>query len=536
MVLTINACKLIPTIKINNLRYNESLKNGEDIVFFTEFFVKNNMNVRVIPSRKNVYYYRLIRDNSVSRKQTSFEFNVSDRLRVIKLLNNLLKGLKSYQNEEFDFIISKINAQSSFIKSYLEINSNERKKVFDTIREKQLSYFPYHIINRGQANKLIISYCFPPYIDTSANVMAKRIRNSGEVVDVVYNEMDRVREKDDNTNILVEDLIEERIEISSYSSFSSWKPINDFCEEGLRKISSEKQYNEVYSRALWPGSHFLAYLFKRLHPNIKWIAEFSDPILYDIHGKERYASIDSKKFLRNVQKITKKRFKLPKVKNDNLFFWCEYLPYLFADELVFTNENQLNYMMDKFPIKKIKNIILEKVKIDRHPTLPEDFYTMYKSNYSLDESKINIAYFGNFYKTRNLNELFEGLDRLEGNVRNNFKLHIFTSKPDELQENIQKYDSRYNIAVNSYVNFLEFLNLTTKFDCLVVNDAVTKDELPINPFLPSKLSDYLGSDKKIWAIYERGSVLSSMDLHYMSELGDVNQVVRVYKEMITDAK
>ena len=41
--------------------------------------------------------------------------------------------------------------------------------------------------------------------------------------------------------------------------------------------------------------------------------------------------------------------------------------------------------------------------------------------------------------------------------------------------------------------FFEFLNLTTKFDCLIVNDANTKDYKEINPYLPSKLSDYLGS-------------------------------------------
>src|SRR5699024_6207421 len=36
----------------------------------------------------------------------------------------------------------------------------------------------YKALNKGDAKKLVLAYCFPPYNDTSGNVMAKRIRES----------------------------------------------------------------------------------------------------------------------------------------------------------------------------------------------------------------------------------------------------------------------------------------------------------------------------------------------------------------------
>ena len=70
---------------------------------------------------------------------------------------------------------------------------------------------------------------------------------------------------------------------------------------------------------------------------------------------------------------------------------------------------------------------------------------------------------------------------------------------------------------------LEFLNLTTQFDVLVVNDAATTAHHEVNPYLPSKVADYRGSGTPVWAICEPGSVLATLDFEHRSDLGDVEQ-------------
>jgi hypothetical protein len=74
--------------------------------------------------------------------------------------------------------------------------------------------------------------------------------------------------------------------------------------------------------------------------------------------------------------------------------------------------------------------------------------------------------------------------------------------------------------------------LTTKFDCLIVNDAHKKGE--INPYLPSKVSDYLGSGTDIWALYEENSTLSKLDLKYKSINGDIESTKKTLKQIIKD--
>ena len=54
------------------------------------------------------------------------------------------------------------------------------------------------------------------------------------------------------------------------------------------------------------------------------------------------------------------------------------------------------------------------------------------------------------------------------------------------------------MRVGPYVRYLEFLNLTTKFDCLIVNDAATGASHARNPYLPSKWADYRGAGTPVW--------------------------------------
>ena len=220
--------------------------------------------------------------------------------------------------------------------------------------------------NKPNSKRLVISYCFPPYVDTAGNVMAKRIRAMEERVDVIYNKMDRVRKVDPDLNLLVDDRISRRYEISSYSSFSNWKAISQFTKMGINEID-DVEYESIYSRVMWPASNFLAYEYKANRPQTKWIAEFSDPILLDINSEIRKAELDDKKFIKRANELIEKKYGFPKINDNNLFFWCEYLTYLFADEIIFTNENQYKYMMENFPIKEAVELVKSKAIISPQP-------------------------------------------------------------------------------------------------------------------------------------------------------------------------
>ena len=143
----------------------------------------------------------------------TFDFSVKQRLDVMECLNELLKQIVDVKKQAF--IKQKINAQAYYLLiDLLKENLDEKEIIMREVKSRSLAYMPFFVINKGLANKLVISFCFPPYVDTSGNVMAKRIRNMNDVVEVIYNKMDKVREVDPDLNLLIDDLIENRIEIS----------------------------------------------------------------------------------------------------------------------------------------------------------------------------------------------------------------------------------------------------------------------------------------------------------------------------------
>lgn len=72
------------------------------------------------------------------------------------------------------------------------------------------------------------------------------------------------------------------------------------------------------------------------------------------------------------------------------------------------------------------------------------------------------------------------------------------------------------------------------YDYLLVNDAETKGIKPLNPYLPSKVSDYLGANVPFWALVEAGSPLSGMSLPNGSKvtaLGNMEGYIKALTEM-----
>src|SRR5690606_28356471 len=148
------------------------------------------------------------------------------------------------------------------------------------------------------------------------------------------------------------------------------------------------------------------------------------------------------------------------------------------------------------------------------------------SNYSnkLESYFYNIAYFGVFYANRNLDQFIEVLYEVSKKYSMRVKLHIYTNDTDKLKDIL---DTKYLdiIKLNNYISYLDFLKVSKDFDCLLVNDAEVSEIFGINPYLPSKISDYIGANVPIFALVEKSSALSNLkNITYKVELGDVSNM------------
>ncbi|MBQ4672937.1 glycosyltransferase [Aeromonas dhakensis] len=532
-ITTMIACKLLPTHNLKKISFAPHLRSGEDVVFFCDYMSKFKPKITAVPESDSAFYIRRITQNSVSRQKSTFDFCVRQRLQVIKELKSLQEH--SNDKEQLGFIQSKINAQSTFIKNFLSDAPEHKEELILELKRLSLEDFSYEIINRGKAKSLIISYCFPPYVDTSACVMAKRLRAEGKIVDVVHNNMSKVRNVSNDLNLLVNDLIEQRKIVNTPSTFANWSGIYSFALETL-KWATRKQsnYDEIYSRAMWPASHFAAFIVKQAKPDLKWTAEFSDPILWDIKSKERYSKLDLDFINSNVYGKSKEidSLLLQYKDNDNLYFWCEILPYIYANEIIFTCTNQRDYMLSMISDDRIKNIVLEKSIISQHPTLEPFYYNLGNADYPINQDVKNIGYFGAFYSKRNLDDVVQALKHYKNNGRKDIVLHVFTEQQDEAISFVKENGLTDYIKINGYLDYLDFLKVINVFDCLIVNDSIVKKEKGINPYLPSKLSDYMGVNSAIWSIVESDSALSkSAGCKYISQAGDINAATNILEQI-----
>lgn len=510
------AGKLVHKNIINNTRFNCSLISGEDVLFFSE--ISNRIKKIIVTHRRDVIYYRLLREGSISRKPLSFDFNVLQRLDVIRELNKLIYSKTN--NYDTNFLKSRIKAQAGFIKKYIDKFPEERLKIIQIIRDdEEIKYFPFSFIFK-QEKRLVFSYCFPPYNDPSGIVVMKRISedffNKGIISDVIHNSMNKIRKIDDSLMDFSEMFVDRKIEINAPQYFN-YKAQISYAKESYKiakQMHKKYKYKEIYSRVMWPGSHLAAFLYKLRFPKTYWVAEFSDPILYR-EGKIRKSG----------------RFKYV----DNFWFWLECITYLFSNKIIYTNKNQMEYMISYFPIKFLKRIIKKKSVVKKQPCLKKKYYNYNKYKYEFQKCKINIGYFGSFYKNRNISIIFEAINQLEDKVKKSIYIHVYTNNLEEINEYIIENKLLDIVKVNEYVDYFSFLNLCSNFDVLLVNDATTNNKISINPYLPSKYSDYSGSGTSIWAIIEDGSSLSyEKNIQYFSFVNSIESVVDAYNKIYND--
>ena len=137
-ILTLNACKLIPTQYMKQIKFNTALKSGEDVVYFSELLSKFSFKYNIA---KEAIYFRFLQHNSVSRQGLSFEFNIIGRLLVIsdiqKSMNNTSK------TSVLNYLQQLIYSQISFMNAYLREYPEKYQTVIKEIEKRETEYFPF---------------------------------------------------------------------------------------------------------------------------------------------------------------------------------------------------------------------------------------------------------------------------------------------------------------------------------------------------------------------------------------------------------
>lgn len=376
------------------------------------------------------------------------------------------------------------------------------------------------------ADRLIVAFNFPPFNDGSAVTTAKRIVEAGVPVDVIAADLSRIRSRDESLYGLVAPWVRDHHSVTIPLRFAEQNSVIAFAEQGLLALSRREHsaYESMYSRSMWPHSHYLAARAKIAGIASTWTAEFSDPVLWHADATRRPSSplaIDegAAEVLRAVGAQAQKFL----LENATVLAWAQHVPFFLADEIVFTNEQQQTVMTRDAP-DWYQAELRVKSTIAPHPTLPPQHYGRPPATEAADRKVFRIGYFGTFYPNRGGGEFLEALSLLPRDDRSRLRLDVYSDNAAGLTDIARRLGLRGIVRVRTPLPFLEFLKVTNSYDALLVNDIATSPFGLPSPFLPSKYSDYAGSSTPTMAITIPGSPLDQRDIMWKAHTGDLDGI------------
>lgn len=495
----------------NFLPIDETVKNTEDVVFWADNFQNLKGKYYLCEKEKDSAYVRRITPVSLSRPsgEKYVSFYIYDRIDIIERLSISLMNANSLNVKKF--IMGKINAQTDIMfNAYQNLSNEDKEKAVNKILQSDCLF-----LNKskfGEKHALAFCHNFSPTADPSAYVATKRLQQISEKEGllnwhVVSANMKNCRNEDDIFNEFYAKIqYTDKIVIGNKAYFNEKAQYNwgvQACKEAENKF--QEDINVMYSRSMWAGSHIAAYLYKLRHPNVKWYAEFSDPIYMEKDDIPRKASSNF-----NSEEL------------DHFWEYVEKIVYENADVIIFTNLNQKKYMLNSFPDQNIAKTAEKRGLVIQHPIIDQRYCNLFKSSVQFDDNHIHIAYFGAFYTTRRA----DGMYRLLSNK--NVILHLFVSNSGDASE-ITNLPER--VIVHDTLQYFEFLNLANNVDYLAIVDPIFSDPMK-NPYLPSKLADYLATKTPILAVINDGSPLSKMSSSQIINITDwgIDEIEKLNKK------
>jgi hypothetical protein len=521
--------KLVATRLARTLRYADQAGRGGEFLHWLALSEREGVTFRLADGDATIRAATPAQDPS---EGAGFSAAVLESLELVKQLRE--RPVPAGPSR--DLAEQMVTHQAETLRELLVRHPERHGDVVAHVRTLGVPDMPWSVVNHGRARHLALLFLFTPFLDTSALVAARRLRERGWVTDVVCQDLGSLRTRDEASTLVAAEVVDQARMLSreALAAVATWPSVVAYADQALVEVEAleaEKgAYTSVYSRAMSIESHFAAALLKLRSPEIHWVAEFSDPLLYNARGEERVGHLEDDRLTAELAAgLRRAGHAVPEGRR--MFEWAEVICYALADEIIFTNQHQLDFMLGYCRDQAVAARAAAVSRACHHPVPTPDLYDTVRSGYALVPGKVHIGYFGNFYVNRGLSEITGALDRLTAAERDRIQLHVFTAHPEALALETLEHGLADVITVNPMIGFLKYLNLTTRFDVLLITDFTTLPHYDPNPFLPAKLADYLGSGSDIWAVCERGSVLSTFDVAYSSELGDVDSATRVLRQL-----
>lgn len=237
--------------------------------------------------------------------------------------------------------------------------------------------------------------------------------------------------------------------------------------ETLLKRNDPTRYDAVVTLSQPHCNHLIGLWLKKKY-NVPWISYFSDPWI-----DNQYSNLSTDKFLRSYHsKLERSVMTL-------------------SDRVLFTSEETRQLLLTRYPNMSDKFSVLQHCYVPQwHP----------RAKNSKQDHPITMLHCGNFYGPRSALPVLEILAELEKNlgISQKLRLELVGGIQDKDRMALSKLGISHFVHCKPTVPYLESLALQAEADWLLLVDAPSTQGPSV--FLPSKLIDYLGSEKPILGV------------------------------------
>ena len=378
---------------------------------------------------------------------------------------------------------------------------------------------------------LVIPGGFLPYNDTVTLLTYKRLRGLDYDMDVLAlkGKADEGIKKE-----LDKDINYKKFNIEYCSEYNNTITIAEpyklplglinmfrYVRRSIRK-AKEKKYDVLFTSSVPGITHICGKHIKKNNTDVEWWASFSDPIKGSPYKKD------------------------PDLKNRSIFYRIafevgsfiymnnryEEAAVKYADKLIFICEEQRDFTISQY---ENKEELLKKSVIMPLTYIPE--WDMYKE--LINASKVcntpkMAVHLGRLYGLRKIDNFLEALKELKEEIpdlSDKIVFHQYSEiQPYDIKK-IKNYNLEDVFVVHNKVSYRESVEIMKSADILVLFDTIMHDK-PVQPYLPSKITEYLLLDRPILGICEDNSPSYRMlkDKHYVGN--DVEDIKKNIRELI----
>lgn len=364
---------------------------------------------------------------------------------------------------------------------------------------------------------LVIAYAFPPIANAEAFVGAKTIiglaKMGVKVTVITINPFKSGLNIDNTFNQQISEYVDKivHIELSDleYKLLKAFPLLtnialqypdkfvlyNKYTLNRIKKINLDN-YDVLITRSQWHSAHLVGLTIKEKYPNIPWIAQFSDPWVDNPYNlRMPFSHYFASKWEQKIIEL--------------------------ADTITYTSKETIDLVMQKYDSKYISKAYY----------LPHCFdLELYNQKTKINKTRYIIRCLGAFYGKRSPEAFFKAIEYIVSYKKELLEnvLIEFYGIDDKRKNLIEKYPlAQKFIKLFKGVNYSESLNKMQTADCLVSIDAPLK----FSPFFPSKLVDYMGSNRYIFSISPNGS--ANNIINYVGGVtADISNLDDIIQKMI----